>query len=357
MTLKQTILVVMALIHLALRGAAQQNSFSIADIAKMNLDEKRQLFNTPMKRKLDDPSRLLDFYLIGIKDPDTITQRKAVQNLAWAVLSFQDMRRKGTPIRTEFSRLGELQQELGAKLVSPDAEMRGAAIHALVFSDAPNENLEALLLSQFEREPNVQLRASIINRMAVAGYDSDKFAEKILSWLLASDGEVRDAAAQAVAEIRPRGGLSKLSEALEQNPSQFVIEAIARYGKDALPYVPQLEKLAGDESVRNDLRDNERRAIEAIKHPKPEAKSEPKVKAVSLVDATQPQTPVPPVPPVSTPTPSRTIATAESGAKQPAPTAAESPAPVIERKSLVWPWLVGLAALIAVVVLFAKRRV
>ena len=134
MKLKQTILVLLSLIHFALRGTAQQNPFSIADIAKMNLDEKRQLFNTPMTRKLDDPSRLLDFYLIGIKDPDTITQRKAVQNLAWVVLSFQEMRRKGTPIPMDFSRLGELQQELGAMLVSPDAEMRGAAIHALVFT-------------------------------------------------------------------------------------------------------------------------------------------------------------------------------------------------------------------------------
>ena len=39
-----------------------------------------------------------------------------------------------------------------------------------------------------------------------------------------------------------------------------------------------------------------------------------------------------------------------------APTVAANPAAVVERKSSVWPWLAGIAALLAIVAFIAKRR-
>ena len=84
---------------------------------------------------------------------------------------------------------------------------------------------------------------------------------------------------------------------------------------------------------------------------------------------------LPPIPALSTPAPSRTPAgtprlpisptgtpapIAEDrerpAASSPAPTVAESPTPVLERKSPVWPWFVVIIALIVVATLVLKRR-
>lgn len=58
-------------------------------------------------------------------------------------------------------------------------------------------------------------------------------------------------------------------------------------------------------------------------------------------------------PTASPPTP---IPTATPAPLLPTPTVAENPAPVVERKSPVWPWLVGIAALTVIALLVWKRR-
>jgi hypothetical protein len=63
-----------------------------------------------------------------------------------------------------------------------------------------------------------------------------------------------------------------------------------------------------------------------------------------------------PVPPAATPAPSTPVPTATPAPSIPAVTVAESPAPVVERKAPVWPWLVGILALIVIVALALKRR-
>lgn len=354
-------LVLFALILVGSHAAGQEGPFSLGDVDKMNVEEKRQLFGTPMTRKLDDPSRLLDLYVRGLKDPDQLTQRKAVQSLGWFLLSLQDMRREGTPIPMDFSRLAELQQLLSAKLSSPDAEMRGAAIQALVHTGAPNPQVESVLLARLAQEPNDELKAAVIDRMTVAGYSSNAFTQTVLNSLLAPSVDVRNTAAKAVAEIKPVGALPRLSQALEQYPpSQFVIDAIARYGAEALPYVPQLEKLAGNESVRGDLRDHARRAIEAIRNPNPQAQepAQPKVGAVALVDTKQAPAPAPPPAPAAdtTPAPADTTPSSPVASVPPSTPTAEKPAPTVERKAPMWPWVVGMAALLAIVALILKRR-
>jgi hypothetical protein len=61
-------------------------------------------------------------------------------------------------------------------------------------------------------------------------------------------------------------------------------------------------------------------------------------------------------PAAATPTRSTPVPTATPATPSPAPAVAESPAPVVERKSPVWPWVVGIAALIAILALIFKRR-
>ncbi len=70
--------------------------------------------------------------------------------------------------------------------------------------------------------------------------------------------------------------------------------------------------------------------------PQPDAKPKPP----------NPQPPTPSTPfPAATPLPSKPVAKV-----------AESPAPVVERESSAWPWVVGIAALIAIIVVALKRR-
>jgi hypothetical protein len=76
------------------------------------------------------------------------------------------------------------------------------------------------------------------------------------------------------------------------------------------------------------------------------------VRARSPESAPEPALVAPP-----SPTPPSRTATSAPAAPVPAPTVAESPARVVERKSPVWPWLVGIAALTVIAVLLFKRRV
>lgn len=112
----------------------------------------------------------------------------------------------------------------------------------------------------------------------------------------------------------------------------------------------------GDPSLPGDLRDRVRQVIEAIKNPKPAAQAEPKGKAVALVDAISPQAPPPTAAPAAAPAPAPSVPTATPSLSSPAPTVAESPAPVVERKSPAWPGVVGIAALTVIAVLVWKRR-
>lgn len=66
--------------------------------------------------------------------------------------------------------------------------------------------------------------------------------------------------------------------------------------------------------------------------------------------------PAAPTPAVATPTSSTPVPTATPVASTRAPKVAESPALLIERKSLVWPWLVGILALVVIVAVALKRR-
>ena len=78
-------------------------------------------------------------------------------------------------------------------------------------------------------------------------------------------------------------------------------------------------------------------------------------KGLVVMGASKPPTPALPATPAATPAPSTPVPTATPTPSSPAPTVAESPAPP-ERKSPVWPWVVGIAALIAIVMLALKRR-
>ena len=79
--------------------------------------------------------------------------------------------------------------------------------------------------------------------------------------------------------------------------------------------------------------------------------------AAARTKAETPQPDASPQPPIpQPPTPSTPVPTAMPASALPSPAVAESPAPVVEGKSPLWPWLVGILALIVIAALALKRR-
>ena len=253
--------------------------------------------------------------------------------------------------------LGTLKELLTVRLSDPDAQVRGAAIHGLAYSDAPNPAAEAALLRQLSKEPNDQLKAAIIDAMNSAGYDSNTFGQAVIGSVLNPSDYVRDAAAKAAAKIKPPGALPMLAEALERyrQGTHFAVDAIASYGVEARAYLPQLEKLADDESIPDDLRDRARRAIEAIKNPQPAANTEPKAKAVALIDASPPQ-PATNAPDLTASSPAAPAVTPNAPPSPPIPIPTTSPVST-PSSAFLWTGAAVAIALLVGLVVFWKRRV
>lgn len=339
-----------------LSAFAQQGSFSINDVPKMTVEQRRKLFGDNDTPALNESDKFLDLFILGLNDADKVTQRKAAERLAMTMAALQRMKRGGEPVLVDLSKMDELQKLLASKLNDPDRGTRGAVVRALAFSGAPTAETETALLNQLSQEPDEQLKAGVIQAMGFAGYDSARFGQVLVQALSGTD-EVQISAAFAVAAVKPQGALPTLISMLERREARRapVVDALSAYGVEARPYLPQLEKVLSDPSLPGDLRDRLLEAIEAIKNPKPAAQAEPKGKAVALVDASQPQAPPPTA--QATPMPSTPVP-ASTPIASPAPTTpvAQKPATQVEQRGLVWPWLVGIVALIVIVAVALKRR-
>jgi len=333
---------------------------SAEEVLRLDDENRRALYATLRPEQLINPRDYLALLEQGLRDADTVVRRNAAGQTAMALVGLQRLKREGNTLPIDVSRLPALQDTLRQVLNDPDAQVRGAISSALAFSDVANAEIETLLLEQWRREGNAELRVANLKALVDAGYRSDRLNNALVSSL--SDGErrVREQASRLTAEVKPPAALPKLAALLadKEMARDFVVDAIASYGPEAGVYLPTLEKLLGDPSVGGTLPERLRRAIEAIRNPQPQAAAAPKVKAVALADAppAPPQpgaaAPVATTPPPATPAPTASPAASLS----PATPAPQTPAPVVERKAPVWPWVAGIIALIAIVSLILKRR-
>lgn len=251
----------------------------------MTVDARRALFSNHAT-ELNDPTQVLEFLILGLRDADPIVQRKAAGKTAFLMLGLQKIQREKGSVPVEGRQIVAIQDSLIRHLSNPDAEVRGAAVQALAFSAEPNAKIEKALLAQFEREGNAQIKGAVIDVMARAGYDSEKYRIVLRHGLLASEDSVREAATKSIMNLRPPEMLPLLARALEQYQSgrRFVIDVMAAYGAAAQPYLKTLETVAADPSLPNELRDRARSAVAKIKEPQPQSSPEPRRKALSLVN-------------------------------------------------------------------------
>ncbi len=262
-----------------------RSAVSVQDYERMTVDARRAFFSNDAT-ELNDPAQVLEFLILGLRDADPIVQRKAAGKTAFVILGLQKIQREKGSVPVEGRQILSIQDSLIGHLLNPDAEARGAAVQALAFSAEPNPKIERALLAQFEREGNAQIKSAIIDVMARAGYESDKYRIVLRDGLLAPEDSVREAATRSIKDLRPPDVLPLLARALEQYQTgrRFVIDALAAYGAAAQPYLKTLETIAADASLPKDLRDRARSAVAKIKEPHPQSSPEPRRKTLSLVN-------------------------------------------------------------------------
>jgi HEAT repeat protein len=328
------------------------------DVSRLSLEERRSLYATVRPEQLVSGNDYVSLLKAGLQDADAIVRRNAASQTASMLAAFQRMKREGQNLPIAVTTLPALIATLKKMTADPDPQVRGAVLPALAFSGAPNADVESLILSQWQNETNKELKAASLKALVDAGYRSPRIGSALVSSLSDEERKVRERVARLIAEVKPAGALLELAKLLEdqQMARDSVVQAIAAYGAEAQPYLPQLEKLLNDPTTGGTLPNRIRTAIEAIKAPTPGAKAAAKIEAVALVNASPPQARTPTAPLVATPAPSTPLPTATPAPSSPAPGVAESPSSVVEPKSPVWPWLVGIAALLAIAAFFAKRR-
>jgi len=141
------------------------------------------------------------------------------------------------------------------------------------------------------------------------------------------------AIAKFLSDIRPAEELSKLATADGATPFR-----VCDVAYNVLQEVRAADKSTTKLLVRSSSIEERDERVARVREqtPRPDA---------------NPMAPVPQLPKPSTPVP-----TATPAPSAPAPLVVESPAPVVEHKPPVWPWLVGIVALTVIALLVWKRR-
>lgn len=329
---------------------------SLSDLSKMTTIERAKFYQNLQPGNLSNVNDFIPALIQGMSDPDDSVRLAAAGKTAYAMVGLQEIRQQGQSIPVSTEQITALKSKLRETINDESAQVRGSAMAALIYSDAPSSENESALLNRLVQEDE-GLRYSALKDMVRAGYQSVAIKDAALAGLDAENWKERAKAADVIALFTPDDALPKLGALLKVengNVEQLsalhdIVGAMAAYGSRASAYLPALEKLVLDSSIGGTLPDRIRAAVKAIKNPSPQLAATAQIKPVSLVDES-PKLPTPtaaaqttPVPPVTTPS-----------QKQP-----PSPSPTVAKtKPTPWPWIVGAILLLAVAggILLKLRR-
>lgn len=352
----------LAILVFAVASAA--SAMTIEEYTALPPEEKVKVLNAKPDRVLSDPSQLLRLYTISLRDASPTVQRAAAQSSAFLVMGLQSAKPSGRLPSFPDEDSADYQQALVAVLGHGDESVRSSSAIALAYSAPPNEAIENLLLARVATEPKQELKAAVLKAMGQVGYQSDRVVVATTALMQPEvDSRAIADAAKVLSHLKPDAALNTLISLASRNtPSQrHALTALAGYGQKAARAKPVLERLLTDQSVPEDIRNLARITLEAITTAEPQASNFQPMKLVSLwpvaVTKAEPgvnqQVPNPePKSPKATPS---TQAPATPAIASPAPTTPVAEVPV-ERRAPVWPWIVGIVALVVIVAMLAKRR-
>lgn len=342
-----------ATLLMALISSVKAAAISLEDVSRLNVEDRRTLYANLRPEQLANPSDYLSLLEQGLQNTDTFVRRNAAGQTAMALVGLQRLKREGQTLPIDVSRLPALQNALKRMMSDPDPQVRSAISLALAFSDTTTAEIETILLEQWRREDNAELRIANLKTLVDAGYSSDRLTGALISSLSDSQRRAREQASRLITRIKPTGALPQLAVLLadKEMARDFVVEAIGSYGKEAQSYLPALEKLLSDPSIGGTLPNRIRLAITAISNPQPPSTpAESQIKAVSLVDKPTP------TPDDSTPIPDKTPPSTQSqSVSQPSPTITSGTKLQTQPKSNT-PIIVGILLLLAVAAGFVLYR-
>ena len=321
-------------------------TINLNDINKMRTEDRAIFFANLSPTQLSDPNDFFDALTRGIVDGDVSVRRAATGKAAYAVVGLQQRKQKGQAIPVKSESFVAFQNALVDAMQDKDAQVRRVSAGALIYSDAPNKEVESALVAYFGSEADALLRISVAKDMHNAGYKSAAIDAQILAGLDDGDSQTRMEAARAAGLDRVAGALPKLALLLNDDEmvKGYVVEAISAYGSEAVTYLPQLEAMLASGTAGGTLINDLRRSIEAIKNPSPTTSTKAQIKPVSLVDT-------------SFPAASAATATTAPDPQVPTPDyqpkSAKSPSSIVQAeqpKFTPWPWITGAILLLAVVV-------
>ena len=226
---------------------------------------------------LNDLSKLLQVYTIGLRDESPKLQRAAARSSIWLIQGLQHDKTRSVPLLPEFSHEDSdaFQEALVAVLEHDDPAVRFGAVAALAISVPQNPQIEAILLERIEVEEHEEIRGEIVEVTAQIGYSSERFVALTLELMHSEDNY--DEAAEVLALLTPEIALDTLIELVQSKeaPARWrAVKVLAAYGRRAMRAKPVLERFIEDQTIRSEIREEMHklaaRTLEAITSDKPE---------------------------------------------------------------------------------------
>lgn len=226
--------------------------------------------NVMYRMAVDEPenagNEILPVLEVGLSD-DEVDARKlagaALFRIAWATKAARD---QGVSVVPNLSSLESLYGTLRNHLSDPDEEVRGLALATIFLGYENTSEFYELLIQRFSEE-TPEMRAAIIGVFAEDNYESDEVKKLIMLGLQDDHFKLREESVKATKKIKIPEALPFLAEGLRSPDPitrQRYLSALATYGKDAAPYLSDLEQLSATELDKYD-RTTVQRLIDEIR--------------------------------------------------------------------------------------------
>ena len=255
-------------------------ALTIDEYIALSTDEKIKVFQGKPDLVLDDLSKLLQLYTIGLRDESPKVQRSAGRSSIALVKGLQHYKARSIPLLRKFSHedSAAFQETLVAMLEHDDLAFRYNAAASLVYSAPPNPQIEAILLEHLKTEKRNP--GAILKKMAETGYSSERFVAFTLELMYSEDRSTYAAAARVLALLIPDTAVDTLIEIAaaketKREMSRFsALQALAAYGRRAMRAKPVFERLIEDRTIlvgmREDFYKRVASTLEAITLDKPQ---------------------------------------------------------------------------------------
>lgn len=234
----------------------------------MSSDEKKSFFMQEKGQKLSNADDFIPVLMLGLMDTNIEVKQKAFMFASQTMVGLQKLRAKSIQMPFDLSEMPKLQKVLLQNLSNKDDLIRSGSISALIYSDSPNPTFESSLVKQFKNEENPEIKASILESLVYAGYDSEEFKELLVESLEHDNRHVIEKAALGISVLVPEGALPKLANHLSLENKYYlssILNAMAAYGENAKSYLPKLYEILDDPLTGGTLPRDIRKSIQGIK--------------------------------------------------------------------------------------------